>query len=116
MKMRDRRLSVPFVVVGLLASCGGQTPAPAPEAQEPPTVAVTIWTDQTELFMEYPPLVAGRESRGWYLQTSGGCTLGFKPSDREFRSAIIAPVRKGLFDPGRKRRLRQGCDQRVRGN
>ena len=61
MKMRDTRLAVPFVVVGLLAACGGQRPAPAPEAQEPPTAAVTIWTDKTELFMEYPPLVAGQE-------------------------------------------------------
>jgi RND family efflux transporter MFP subunit len=63
MKMRDTRLTVPLVVVGLLAACGrGQTPAPAPEAQEPPAVAVTIWTDKTELFMEYPPLVAGQEA------------------------------------------------------
>lgn len=62
MKMRDTRLAVPFVAVGLLAACGGQTPAPAPEEQEPPTVAVTIWTDRTELFMEYPPLVAGQEA------------------------------------------------------
>jgi cobalt-zinc-cadmium efflux system membrane fusion protein len=62
MKMRDTRLAVPFVVVGLLAGCGGQRAAPAPEQQEPPTVAVTIWTDKTELFMEYPPLVAGQEA------------------------------------------------------
>ena len=62
MKMRYTRFAMPFVV-GFLAACrGGHTSAPAPEAQEPPTVAVTIWTDKTELFMEYPPLVAGQEA------------------------------------------------------
>jgi biotin carboxyl carrier protein len=34
---------------------------PAPEA-EAPTLDVTSWTDKTELFMEYPPLVAGQEA------------------------------------------------------
>lgn len=63
MKMRDTRLVVPLVVVGLLAACGrGRTPAPKPEEQEPPAVAVTIWTDKTELFMEHPPLVAGQKA------------------------------------------------------
>ena len=63
MKMMGTRLAVPLVVVGLLAACrGGETPAPAPGKQEPPTVAVTIWTEKTELFMEYPPLVAGEEA------------------------------------------------------
>ena len=27
-----------------------------------PTLDVTAWTDTTELFMEYPPLVAGQEA------------------------------------------------------
>lgn len=63
MKMRDTRLTVSLMVVGLLAACGrGQTPAPAPKEQEPTAVAVTIWTDKMELFMEYPPLVAGQEA------------------------------------------------------
>ena len=62
MRMRDTRLAVPFVVVGLLAACGGSETPAAPEEKEPPTVAVTIWTDRTELFMEYPPLVAGQEA------------------------------------------------------
>ena len=26
-----------------------------------PTLDVTDWTDKTELFMEYPPLVAGQD-------------------------------------------------------
>ena len=34
-----------------------------PEAADPPTLNVTSWTDKTELFMEYPPLVSGRSAR-----------------------------------------------------
>ena len=36
-------------------------PAAAPE--EPDPLSVTRWTDKTELFAEYPPLVAGGTSR-----------------------------------------------------
>lgn len=45
------------LAVACLTACGRQ--APAPEA-ELPTLAITHWTDKTELFMEYPPLVAGQ--------------------------------------------------------
>ena len=39
-------------------ACGGETgETPAAEL---PTLDVTSWTDKTELFMEYPPLVAGQ--------------------------------------------------------
>ena len=62
MKPTETRFALSLVVVGVLAACGGQTPAPAPDEQEPPDVAVTIWTDKAELFMEYPPLVAGEEA------------------------------------------------------
>ncbi len=45
----------------LVAGCGRATPAsPAPEL---PTLAVSHWTDLTELFMEHPPLVAGETVR-----------------------------------------------------
>lgn len=58
--------AVPWLVacVVLGSSCGrGEAPAaPAPEADDP-TVAVTTWTERTELFMEYPPLVAGQQAR-----------------------------------------------------
>ncbi len=61
MKMRDTRVAI-LVLVGLLSACrSGPTPAPATE-EDPPSVAVTIWTEKTELFMEHPPLVAGEEA------------------------------------------------------
>ena len=50
---------------GLAAACGGSSPAatgvPEPEAAAP--VAETRWSERSELFMEYPPLVAGETSR-----------------------------------------------------
>jgi cobalt-zinc-cadmium efflux system membrane fusion protein len=46
----------------LLAGCRRAAP-PAGEAAEPPTLDVTSWTPATELFMEHPPLVAGRTVR-----------------------------------------------------
>ena len=45
-------------VVG--AACS-RSPPPAAEAEEPETLSVTRWTDKTELFAEYPPLVVGAD-------------------------------------------------------
>lgn len=50
-----------------ILSCGLSLAAcsrpPAPAHEEPPTLDVTSWTDKTELYMEYPPLAAGRVVR-----------------------------------------------------
>lgn len=50
-----------FAVFGALGltSCGRSAPVPSGET-DMPTLDVTHWTETTELFMEYPPLVAGR--------------------------------------------------------
>lgn len=49
-------------VLLLAASCG--RPAPEPVAEpELEALSVTRWTDRTELFAEYPPLVVGQTSR-----------------------------------------------------
>ncbi|MGE0447664.1 MAG: efflux RND transporter periplasmic adaptor subunit [Vicinamibacterales bacterium] len=53
-------------VLLLAASCSRAAPSPEPvPAQEPEleAVAVTRWTDRTELFAEYPPLAVGQTSR-----------------------------------------------------
>jgi cobalt-zinc-cadmium efflux system membrane fusion protein len=49
-----------FVVVSL-AGCG-RSDTPSPGHDDLPTLSITQWTDTTELFMEYPPLVSGRTS------------------------------------------------------
>jgi membrane fusion protein, heavy metal efflux system len=56
--MKNTQVVALCVALELGAGCGG---APAPEA-EAPTLDVTSWTDKTELFMEYPPLVGGQEA------------------------------------------------------
>jgi cobalt-zinc-cadmium efflux system membrane fusion protein len=62
--MRISKRGVAFALVALLAACGrddngAETQAP----EDPPAQAVTIWSERTELFMEYPPLVAGEQAR-----------------------------------------------------
>lgn len=57
--MRRSRLIGMAVVIGSMATgCGWGSAEEQPEA-EVPTLDITTWTDKTELFMEYPPLVAG---------------------------------------------------------
>ena len=52
-----------LMVLGALAACRS-TPTPTPVAEEEaPAIAVTAWSPRTELFMEYPPLVAGAQAR-----------------------------------------------------
>lgn len=59
--MRARHIAAVLVAAGCLwAGCIRRTEAPA---AEPPSLDVTSWTEKTELFMEYPPLVAGETVR-----------------------------------------------------
>lgn len=55
---------MPLMLVAVLgASCARPTPAPEAAADELEALSVTRWTDRTELFAEYPPLVVGQTSR-----------------------------------------------------
>jgi len=47
----------------LTASCSRPAPEPVGALPELEPLAVTEWTDKTELFAEYPPLVVGQTSR-----------------------------------------------------
>ena len=59
--MRSQPFFAPaLIAISVLAGCAK---ADAPEPAEPPTLDVTSWTEKTELFMEYPPLVAGQSAR-----------------------------------------------------
>ena len=55
-----RRTMMMLLAAGLLAGCARTLATPA---AEPPTLDVTSWTGASELFMEYPPLVAGQTVR-----------------------------------------------------
>ena len=47
----------------LLSACGAAPPPEEAAQEEPAPVVVSRWTDRSELFVEFPPLVAGATSR-----------------------------------------------------
>ena len=53
------------IVFMLFWACGGKPEATnmRAEPEEPEPIAVTRWTDKSELFMQYPPLRVGKTSR-----------------------------------------------------
>ncbi len=55
------RLTLLLLAVVGVTACGRSAPDQRAEV-EMPTLDVTHWTDKTELFMEYPPLVTGRSA------------------------------------------------------
>lgn len=102
---RVSTLGVSLVIGFAAAACGGA--APAPEA-ELPTLDVTAWTDKTELFMEYPPLVAGQTAlfavhltrlSDFSAMTAGRPRLEFTP-ERGGSPVVVPgmePSRPGVF-------------------
>lgn len=53
-----------LALVSLVASgCNRAAAPPAASAEEPEALSITRWTEKTELFAEYPPLVVGESSR-----------------------------------------------------
>ena len=71
-------------------------------------VVVTLWTDQSELFMEYPPLVAGKSERLivhlTVLETfdpvhSGTLTVEFSGNGSPYRVTSHEPARDGIYLP-----------------
>jgi membrane fusion protein, heavy metal efflux system len=54
---RVKNIGIGLIIGCTAIACGRETANPKPEL---PTLDVTHWTDKTELFMEYPPLVAGQ--------------------------------------------------------
>ena len=97
----------PLPAAALAVACGGDGPA-VTEAVEPaaaPPVVETRWSQQSELFMEYPPLVAGETSR-FAIHITDLTT--FEPlrtgraevrlsGDREESFSVDTPGRPGIF-------------------
>ena len=57
MEMKIRVVLATLFVAAIVPACA--RPSETPKA-ESATLNVTDWTDKTELYMEYPPLVAGQ--------------------------------------------------------
>jgi RND family efflux transporter MFP subunit len=92
----------------LLAACNEAPPAAeAQAAAEPEAVAVTDWTERTELFMEYPPLVAGQQARfavhltnlrDFRPLTAGRVTVELRPDAGQSETFQAAgPSSPGIF-------------------
>ena len=95
------------VLLALLATACGRETGEVANA-EPPTLDVTTWTDMTELFMEYPPLVAGRTAlfavhltrlSDFSAMTEGRPILEFTPQAGGAPMRLLGnpPSRPGVF-------------------
>jgi RND family efflux transporter MFP subunit len=94
--MTRRSVSVLLLIAVTTVGCGKRDEA-APA--EPPTLSVTHWTDATELFMEYPPLVTGQSARFAVHLTT---LKDFKALNAGRASAEFVPERGGaptVFPP-----------------
>ena len=85
---------------------GGQAPA-----SEGRTLDVTSWTQETELYMEYPPLVAGQTVRfavhltrlaDFQALTAGRPSIEMSPESGGATVVLPGsdPLRPGAFRPG----------------
>ena len=99
-----------FVYVALLAafSVTGCAQRADPPQEELPTLDVTHWTEKTELFMEYPPLVAGRTAlfavhlttlADFQAVTEGQASIEFAPEAGGPATTLTGPEpsRPGVF-------------------
>ena len=94
------------ILLGLLAGCQSAAP-PVQVSDDPPTVAVTHWTEKTELFMEYPPLTAGQTVRSaihltgledFQALTEGSVVVELRRADGKVESfSTKEPSRPGIF-------------------
>lgn len=108
----------------------GPTPAAEPEL---PGQSVTLWTERSELFMEHPPLLMGKEVRfaahltilpqpgappGFKALTDATVTLAVEMADGgTVTSTVDKPSNPGIFRPGLKPTRAGACRlvMRIRG-
>ena len=112
LKIDDRRVKMGiagWLIVAaavLAASCNRGAPPVAEAAL--PGLDITAWTDTTELFMEYPPLVAGQNAlfavhltdlRDFSAMTAGRPRLEFTPESGGTPIVVqgMTPSRPGVY-------------------
>ena len=81
------------------------------EGPEVPTVDYTVWTNKTELFVEFPVLIVGNVSRFAAHFTvldkhqpvrEGAVTVSIVKGDKGIRNTAKAPASEGIFKPSLK--------------
>jgi membrane fusion protein, heavy metal efflux system len=101
-----RALTV-LTALGTLAGCGGNEEDDGDE-HEHGGVVITQWNDSTELFLEYPHLLAGEATGNWAIHlssmkdfkpiTTGSLTVRFMSADGPAETFTIDSVaRAGIF-------------------
>jgi RND family efflux transporter MFP subunit len=93
----------------LLMSCGNQKKdSTASEVESIPAKSITLWTDKTELFVEFPALVVGENSRFAAHFTvldkhkpvrEGEVTVSLIKGDNGIRNTAESPSSPGIFSP-----------------
>src|SRR5713226_10640197 len=94
--------------LALLISANACRPQAKPPEVQTPTLDVTDWTEKTELFMEYPPLVAGKtalfavhltQMADFKPVTAGQAKVEFTPEAGGQLTALTGPKpsRPGAF-------------------
>jgi RND family efflux transporter MFP subunit len=93
----------------LLMSCGNQKEdSTASEVASIPVKSITLWTDKTELFVEFPALIVGENSRFAAHFTvldkhkpvrEGEVTVSLIKGDKGIRNIAESPSSPGIFSP-----------------
>ena len=106
--MAMKYVSLIVLACSLAAGCRGHAPTAAPAEDEgPDPLSVTRWTGKTELFAEYPSLVAGQTSRfaihlttlePFKAVTEGTMEVQLRSADGQVESfSADGPSRPGIF-------------------
>ncbi len=92
-----------------LMSCGNQKEdSAASEVETIPAKSMTLWTNNTELFVEFPALVVGKKSRFAAHFTildkhqpvrEGTVTVSLIKGDKGIRNTVQSPTSPGIFSP-----------------
>ena len=81
------------------------------EAESSLTMDTTLWTDKTELFVEFPALVVGKISNftahftkmdGHKPVKEGNVTVSLIKGNKGVRSSVDAPTSPGIYSPAIK--------------
>ena len=96
-----------FSILLFLAGCNQRQPNAEPATTAPAPVSVTRWSNRTELFMEYPPLVVGITGRAavhftnvrtFKPLTEGAVSIDLKQDGRVIQSfRTDGPSSPGIF-------------------
>jgi RND family efflux transporter MFP subunit len=90
---------------------GGHGGGHAHGEEELPGESVTLWTEKAELFMEWSPLIVGRESRflahitdiknkeAFKAVAEGEVTVTVTVGSKDMRAGVPKPARLGIFIP-----------------